>query len=201
MHPIRPQLVIATLVLAVGVSSSAAGLTMSPNPLDVAVGPFDFELLLTTDAIGLPAGGVVLDGSVGASDTTLVFSLAQGTSLNTLPDFDWEYTGSSPVMPVMTGIGTIPGPDADITFGGLTAGGLAGQIGFALGFEETLDPFFVSFSTSPESAEIVFGTLSGFVDFASVTIVPEPSVGLLVPAALFGVTASGRRRLQRQRDS
>lgn len=195
---VSPALVLLA-VLQLGVALPTHGLGMTPNPLEVALPPsgdIHFQLELIDDVIGLPAGGVVLDGAVGASDVTLVFRLT-AIGLGP-PDLDWTYPfpGGSPVMPANTAVGTLPGPDVDVDFGVAGIGiGTGGGITYGDIEAEPLDPFFLSFDDSVIGAEIVFGTLSGFIKFPTVTIVPEPSFPVVAVAlcALAARCGPGRR--------
>ena len=163
---------------------------MTPDPLAVGGVPATtVNLTLTGDTIGLPAGGSVLDGSVGAGDVVLIFSLG----LSGLADLDWTYAVTSPVTPTITAVGTIPGPDVDIAAG--VAGNGGGLIVDSFVFGDSFDPFFLSFDASPVGAELVFGTLSGFIKFPAVTFVPEPSTTVLFAVAASCMAASRRRRV------
>jgi len=102
---------LALLALAPAQARGATGLGLTPDPsvLTELVGGGEYVFDFLGSTVGVPIGGVVLDGAVSPTDTTLLFRatfqlLATGTPLPFLP-----YLGFGP-----RGVGTIPGPDVDV---------------------------------------------------------------------------------------
>jgi hypothetical protein len=177
-------------------ASPASSLSIDPNPLsfDNGAGVFGTITLVGT-ATGLPAGGEVLAGLVGASDVVLLFEAFVDAGSGAV-----DAIGAGVFQPPFTGISsTGAGRIAD---GGVDISGVSGTAGTRIfGFAGNLDPgetsdvFFVSFaSLSTDGSQVInfmISPASGASDFtATSTIVPEPSVFLLFglgTAALAGI--------------
>jgi hypothetical protein len=194
--------------------SATAGLdmTMDPNPVQFnnnsASNPISGWIELVSVETGLPAGGTVLAGSVGANDITLVFQIMvdEGEVFSVgIGIFD---TAASAGVP-STGAGWIPdNPDwVDISGVSGTAGTRVftfdndadgeGNDNGRLSPGETSDLLFVSYSS------LVFDGTQ-FVNFMIIDGGPDPFVSVPLvpgPASLFvlglGAAALGRRPRRR----
>lgn len=185
------------LLAALGFAAPASALSVLPDPLEFDLvlggtenltGRIDF-LGMTT---GLPTGGMVLDGAVGAGDTTLIFSL------------EIDESGAGPVFstnfrflsgnPTVTGVGTIPGMGIDVVSGSL--GGLVEYDPPGVGDGEASDAWFISATGLGAGEQIPFEFV--VIPLGSVTTVPEPGTGLLLMLVGLGLLATrgaARRRL------
>jgi hypothetical protein len=134
----RHLLVLGALLFAV----SAQAVTMLPNPL-VEQRELDWEppmvvihrLQLVAATIGIPAGGVVLEGTVGPGDLTLVFQdsfeVVTGSVLLAASTYGVSDNPSGPATIPFTGVGWIPNEEPDAladepSTALLLAGGLVG---------------------------------------------------------------------------
>lgn len=197
-------LLFASIALALG-AVPASGLSILPNPVPVnqfgIIGSIELVDVLT----GLPAGGVVGDGTVGASDTTLVF---EAHVVESFPFDAWNLValrlrpvgGTSFVVPTATGgIGT----DFSLDYGFIGANGTAIFLGEVLE-GETSNEFFVSYASpiaTDGSLELFFQAGEG-VSFARATalVVPEPGTSLLLAVGT-GLIAARSARSRRIRGS
>jgi hypothetical protein len=171
----------------------ARALTVTPDPLAIGspfLGSVDF-LGMTT---GLPSGGDVLAGGLGAGDVTLVFQVTVDAESTVAwpngPDLDLSLAA--------TAIGWIPGPDLDVATAEFTLSNTSahwhsvnstGEINPG----ETLDPIFVSFAAL-DPGETLTWVAAGLVDVGTQTVVvPEPSLALLMLTACAGGVLRARR--------
>lgn len=191
MHVRVGLIVFAISLLA---SGPAWAISISPNPLPL-YGPDEAALNLVGAGVGLPAGGVVLDGTVAAGDIVLAFEFEAYPSAVFLPagTFEWNYAVGSPATPTMTAVGTVLGPGLDIA--SATAGAPGGlSLAGVLDPGTTSDVFFIAFATSPVGAEIDFSGLGGLLPLGSFTVVPEPTTSLLLLVAGAACLGAGRGR-------
>jgi hypothetical protein len=105
-------------------SPAARALSIAPNPVPFDSGVSSGSYTLVDVAVGLPSGGVVLDGSVGASDTTLVLRMDLATGAGALGACLGVTLGAAPSDPPLpvTGAGWIPGALVDASFATISAG-------------------------------------------------------------------------------
>lgn len=194
------HLAFATVAVAL-VAAPAYGLSIIPNPVSLNNAGIVGSIELVDVVTGLPAGGVVGDGTVGASDTTLVF---EADVVAAAPFDSWGVivVGLRPVGGGMafiapTATGGIP-PDVN-----LDEGVIVGNTAHFQGLVDegsSSDLFFVSYASpiaTDGSLELFFRAGSG-VNLADglALIVPEPGMaGLLaLGAALVGVQLGRGRR-------
>lgn len=175
--------------------AQALGITPDPLNWDLSGQGAITTLLGTVDFLGMvtgvPTGGVVLDGAVGAGDITLVFQLSLDASSEfELPEVHALFGGTA----VATGSGWIPGPDADVE-----ATSIVGQFTNPNGLEpgETFDPVFISFSTLSPGDTLTWEFVLIQMGTQTVTA-PEPSVAVLGLTALIGGGLLHRRRSRRR---
>ena len=196
------HLAFATVAVAL-VAAPASGLSIIPNPVSLNNAGIVGSIELVDVVTGLPAGGVVGDGTVGASDTTLVF---EADVVASSPFDAWGFIflglrlvgGSSFIAPTATG-GV--DPDFNLTEGFIQAGNSAIFTG---GVDEgtTSDLFFVSYASplaTDGSLELFFRAGEG-ITFADGTalVVPEPGTALLLAlsAALTTAWSVRSRRIE-----
>ena len=181
--------------LAVAASALPAGaLSITPDPvvfnLDLGggmllKGNFDFVGTVT----GTPGGGIVLDGSVGAGDITLIFT----ATIDADSDFGLATTYISRfpnLSPVFSGVGTIPGAGVDVTNGfvGSSSATVHYDSPNELDPGETSDAFFLSFSSISIGDQLNLEYV--ILPLGTVTVVPEPQLTVLL---LLGMGALGWR--------
>jgi hypothetical protein len=131
---------------------------------------------------GTPAGGIVLDGSVGAGDVTLILTLAIDSDSDFGLPIVSMFRPPSASSPVFSAVGTIPGPGDDV---GATFSPATGNAQFIFDDPnqvdpgETSDPFFVSFSTISVGDQLNLEYV--ILPLGTMTVVPEPgTLGLVV---------------------
>ena len=154
------------------------------------------ELRFLGDAIGLPAGAVVLDGGTGAGDVSLVFELelAPQSAPTIGPYVAWIVRGTDFVIP--TALGWIPGsePDAlaDLSF---ATGTIQGLEFASLQPGQTSDAFFASFA-EVRAGDVVNFTYTQLIGSppsgAQLIVIPEPASAALVAAGLLLLLAHRR---------
>jgi hypothetical protein len=187
-HPmarIKPVVFAAALTLG---ASPAFALTIIPNPVSLNASGIVRSIELVDVVTGLPVGGVVGDGSVGASDTTLVF---QATVVESSPFDAWGFIvlglrlvgGSSFIAP--TASGGID-PDSNLDEGDIRADNSVLFLG-TVDEGTTSDRFFVSYASplaTDGSLELLFvaGEAVNLVQGVAL-IVPEPGTVLLLTLA------------------
>jgi hypothetical protein len=173
-------------------ASPVAALTISPNPIQFNESGLVGSLDLLDVVLGVLTGGAVDDGSVGATDTTLVF---RATAVESFPQDTWTLVRLSlqqdgtTLLPI-AGVGRISSggfcsifPAPSFTDCGPVAEG------------QSMD-FFVSYSAPiAEDGSVILQAVVGegvTFAFGQATVVPEPALaGLLALAAL---TLGWRRR-------
>lgn len=191
----------AAVILALG-ARSASALSIIPNPVSLNEVGIVGSIALVDVVTGLPAGGVVGDGSVGASDTTLVF---QATVVESSPFNAWAFIvlglravgGTSFIAPTATG-----GIDPDFN---LDQGQIRFDSAYFTGTVDegtTSDLFFVSYAgplATDGSLELRFlaGEAVNIAD-GTALIVPEPGIALLLAlsAALTTAWLTAQRRIE-----
>lgn len=201
---------LALVPMLMAASAEAGIMTMNPNPVQFdnnsASNPISGWITLVSVETGLPAGGTVLAGSVGATDITLVFQIMvdEGEVFSVgIGIFD---TANSAGVP-STGAGWIPDdPDwVDISGVSGTPGTRVftfdndadgeGNDNSRLSPGETSDLLFVSYSSLVfDGTQFVnFMIIDGGPDpFVSVPLVPGPAS--LVVLGLGGLAIGRRRR-------
>ena len=187
-------------ILALG-APAASALSIIPNPVSLNGSGIVGSIELVDVVTGLPAGGVVGDGSVGASDTTLVF---EADVVASSPFDAWTFIllglravgGGSFVAPTATG-GV--DPDFNLDEGFIQAGNDAKFTG-SVAEGTTSDRFFVSYAgpiATDGSLELFIRAGEGitFTD-GTALVVPEPGTALLLAlgAALTAALSVRARR-------
>lgn len=187
------SLVLAPLALALG-AQSASALSILPNPVPLNNAGIVGSIELVDVVTGLPTGGVVGDGTVGASDTTLVF---EADVVASSPFDAWGFivvslqpAGGGPFI-APTATGGIP-PDFNLDEG--TISGSSALFTGLIDEGTTSDLFFVSYASplaTDGSLELFFRAGEG-ITFADgfALIVPEPGTALLL--GLGGALAAAR---------
>jgi hypothetical protein len=181
----------AYLLLA-GTPAPATGLAITPDPavFDLLIGGsdhfkgnIDFVGMVT----GAPAGGVVLGGSVGAGDVTLMFTATidsdSALGMASTNIFPFPVLASSPVF---SAVGTIPDGGADVSLQFADSDSaiiLYDDPGdFELNPGQTSDTFFLSFSSISVGDQLGFEYV--VLPLGTLTVVPEPgALGLLALGA------------------
>jgi hypothetical protein len=190
----RIQLLIAAGAVASLVPVASAALTINPNPTTFSNGTDVGSITLVGTATGVPSGGTVLAGTVGAGDVSLIFQVTMtGGALESL-GVGASGIGGPPFLS-STGAGWIPGSDVDIT----SVTGTAGTRIFdfdadgELDAGQTSDLFFVSYASLPDDGTrqvnfMVNGSTGSDIPVSAILEAPEPGVlGLLA----LGVGALG----------
>jgi hypothetical protein len=182
----RVQLVVSAGALALLLPVAAAAITINPNPVTFNNGTDAGTITLVGSVTGVPSGGTVLAGSVGASDISLVFQVTVTSGNVESLGIGASGIGGPPFLS-STGAGWIPGSDVDIT----SVTGTAGTRIFdfdsdgELDLGQTSDWFFVSYASLPEDGTrqvnfMVNGSTGSDIPISAVLEAPEPGVlGLL----------------------
>ncbi len=199
MRRFRTLGLLATLLCWLPGPAFALGIV--PNPVTFSGDGILGEIELLEIVAGTPASGIVLEGSVGAGDQTLVLrgrlDPASGIPLAFAVGVATPGAGGPDVA--LNGIGWVPGPDADI----LAAGTLDGtEAAFGGGFLPggVSDRFFVAYpagSITPGLRLFAGATANlgaPIVAQSEALFVPEPSALLLLAAGLLGTGAASRAR-------
>ncbi len=168
----------------------ADALTLVPDPLVTNTG---VELTLVGSTVGVPTGGVVLDGAVDPGDFSLVFQaeMPTGTSAFFLGILIQDAGAGVPVA----GAGWVPGAEEDIV--GAGPGASVGTEVFSIpspgvpvGQDTLFDLVFVSYDSAlpgDGSHTVTFVTEPAGMSPPG-QLVPEPGTGEL---ALLGLVALG----------
>jgi hypothetical protein len=184
---LRVAFAVLAACLAVAASALPAGaLSITPDPvvfnLDLGggvllKGNFNFVGLVT----GTPGGGIVLDGSVAATDITLIFTAMVDSDSDI--GLATTYIFSSPPLassPVFSAVGTIPGAGVDVTDGfvGSSSATVHYDSPNELDPGETSDAFFLSFSSISIGDQL--GMEYVVLPLGTMTVVPEPEMAALL---------------------
>lgn len=182
---------IAAVVLVVALGTPAAA-TIAPNPVDLMESTqLSARITLVGTTTGLPAGALMMDGAVGASDVTLLFEVEYiASGISPLAFVQIARTGG------WTGMGWVPGPNEDWSDFFSNSGFLGDTARFIsdiLFTGETSDVFFVS-AASLAAGETLSFSFQGYhgvpYGTANASWVPEPATAALVAGglALLGAT-------------
>lgn len=182
---------VALLWLVGFVPAASAGIIV-PESISFTAGGESGTIDFLGHSIGLPSGGVVLDGSVGASDDVLIFTVS--LTSGEVRDFTFEFLTLS-----STAAGVIQVGDVDMERVNPLAPGYEFEFRpDALLGGQTSNPFFVSFSSLTDGASLDFvlnfkngGPAEGSM---TVTLAPEPSTALLLGLGLACVSGLARAR-------
>jgi hypothetical protein len=189
--------------VTVALAAPARALSVLPDPavfnLDLGggtllKGSIDFVAMVT----GTPIGGVVLAGSVAPTDVTFVFTITLDADAATDVLFSTVVYPEPPIAasPVFAAVGTIPAPGPDIVDAVVSAGVAYWNYAPLPSPGETVDPFFLSFSSV--SAGDQFKMEEVVLPLGMFTVVPEPgTLGIL--AISFVVLAWRARSFSRKR--
>jgi hypothetical protein len=180
----------ALAVALLALAPPARALTMDPNPIEITA-PLDVHgyYHLLEVVTGLPAGGVVLAGTLAPTDVSLVFQvvMAPGSFGANVGGFENLSSG----LPFTAG-GAIPdGPLSPLFSVILTPGGIG--IG-----QPASEVFFVSVA-AVEVGDVLnafLGYSNAALGTAAAVFVPEPALAGL---AALGLAALGARRAARAR--
>ena len=196
---LRVALLLAAFLLLAGPAPVSA-LTMTPDPLlfsiTGAAGSIDFQYSTT----GVPAGGTVLAGAVGAGNITLVFnvtitsggidSIGVGITLLSSTGAGWIGTSADGLVDITSVTGT---SSTRIFNFGASGEGVNPNVNAG----ETSNLFFISFATltPPKTINFMISPSDGSSDVTvSATIVPEPASVMLLGAGLAGLAIRTRKR-------
>jgi len=184
------------VAVCLGFASAAHAGTFVPNPVSIANAADDAlaQVTLVGTATGVPAGGIVLDGSAGPSDLTLLLTL--------------RYVGpGSPTFtqlglfadPLWSSVGWIPGADVDWTSGAHTAGSAAFAQSAAIATGAVTDVLFITVPSIDVGKVLLFGFTNGSGSAsgggqAAATWVPEPGTLALVAGGLALLARAARRQ-------
>jgi hypothetical protein len=195
---------VAGLGAGLALSASAQALTLEPDAIafDIAddgtrAGVVEF---LGT-SIGVPPGGLVLDGAIDPLQDVYVFQLTAALTSNAFDSVLIAAVSSSGTeQHTPDGGGTVPGswvPVDSIA----PAGANTLEYFFGVGLGARSDQFFIAFANLQETDLVRFGfrRTGGAVDFLneSFVAVPEPASGALLLLGLAGTAARKRRALTR----
>lgn len=205
------------LLLSLGLSSSAAAISMLPNPVVDATSGTTVTITMTGSAVGSGFGETVLSGAIGASDISLLFTVTvSGPGAlegGVLPDLQigiLDPDGGCFGFACATSAGRIdPAGGADpVLSASVQAANLGADFFFNpdVGPNSTSQEFFVSFNpTTPfaldgsESVAFMVAIDSGvpFNIVPAPLLVPEPATALLLACGLLSLGAGARSRNRR----
>jgi hypothetical protein len=178
----RSLCLLALLVGALATAREASSLTITPNPVNLVFG----QLQLLGIVTGLPSGGVVQFGTVGADDPTLLFQVSVTEDASDLTLSPVVFGASS-----FGGGGTLPAANFDVTLASPFP--TTARIQQVIPAGAVTDVFFLSLSTLAVGDGVsVRVDFPGSLVAAGFTIVPEPSVAVLLGAGLTVLALSRR---------
>jgi hypothetical protein len=185
-------------ILAASLAAPALGLWIAPAPVPMppytGVDPtFQAEAHVLAVFTGMPTGGVLLAGSVAATDVTVVFDLELDAGAAQSGGF---FVVTHPDAPTIswTGMGWIPGPDLDLTGAGIGSYATFGPAAFLAPGQST-DIMFVSTAVLPVFADfefVIVGASDGEEAVGFATVIPEPTTGLLLLAGIAALALRAR---------
>jgi hypothetical protein len=172
-------------------ASSANALSISPNPVRIEGPEVTGELRLIGFVSGLPSGATLLYGAVQPTDVTFVFEFAVDAG----SDFGTNFGLVESRVPggPWTAAGFIPGSGA-APFGIFNFGtGLSFSLGLQPGADSTA--LFVAAPSLAIGATfgVSLGNSAALAPIVPVTIVPEPSILLLLATGVLALGRSGRQ--------
>ena len=180
----RLLLMVSIAALGVVGSSAARAISVTPDPLTFDLSPtFSFagSIDFVAAAAGVPSGGSVLAGAVSPTDLSLLFTITMDPGSDAITNLSLiNFTDAA------VGIGSVAGPGVDIASGTLNFPDVA-FVGAGVAAGQTSDPIFVSYGSVTDGAEISFELFGALVALGQVTVVPEPSMALLLGTAMLAV--------------
>jgi hypothetical protein len=194
-HPRLPAILLVAISW-IALASPGRAFSILPDPVSVELsGQFQAQLTLIDTIQGAPpAGGLVLEGSIGASDTVLVFhGSATGNT-----DLIGAIGIASNELPAPSAVGWIPGSGSTVNFALIGFNSTFGAFA-AINFADVPAPprvnFFVSYpSIGATPVGFTVGVIGNFFIVTSeAQLVPEPRTSLLAGAALVALLGLARR--------
>jgi hypothetical protein len=196
-HPRLPAILLVAISW-IALASPGRAFSILPDPITVELtGQFQAQLTLIGTIQGAsPAGGLVLQGSIGAGDTVLVFHGSATGNTDLI-----EAIGiASNELPMPSAVGWIPGSGSTVNFATIGFNSAFGPFA-AINFVAAVPAspprvnFFVSYpSIGATPLGFTVGVIGNFFIVTSeAQLVPEPRVSLLAGAALVTLLGLARR--------